>query len=136
MINRENDVILAVLKLSRAMRRCPPDPGKNPFPPAVGRMLECVAENSNVSSRELCELLDVRPSSLSEMMSRAESEGWIIRAVDEEDRRMFSLLNNRTLRSRSSGPPAADLRQASSGFFSVRPGVPDPMELFSCCPPL
>ncbi len=88
MINRENDVILAVLKLSRAMRRCPPDPGKNPFPPAVGRMLECVAENSNVSPRELCELLDVRPSSLSEMMSRAESEGWIVRAVDEEDRRI------------------------------------------------
>ena len=87
-MNRENDVILAVLKLSRAMRRCPPDPGKHPFPPAVGRLLECVAENSNVSSRELCEMLDVRPSSLSEMLGRAESEGWIIRTVDEEDRRI------------------------------------------------
>ena len=88
MINRENDVILAVLKLSRAMRRCPPDPGKHPFPPAAGRLLECVAETPNVSSRELCEMLDIRPSSLSEMLSRAESEGWITRAVDEEDRRI------------------------------------------------
>ena len=88
MISRENDVILAVLKLSRAMRRCPPDPGKHPFPPAVGRLLECVDENSNVSSRELCEMLDVRPSSLSEMLGRAENEGWITRAVDEEDRRI------------------------------------------------
>ena len=87
-MNRENDVILAVLKLSRAMRRCPPDPGKHPFPPAAGRLLECVAENSNVSSRELCEMLDIRPSSLSEMLARAESEGWITRAVDEEDRRI------------------------------------------------
>ena len=88
MINRENDVILAVLKLSRTMRRCPPDPGKHPFPPAVGRLLECVAENNNVSSRELCEMLDIRPSSLSEMLARAESEGWIARTADEEDRRI------------------------------------------------
>ncbi|MBR0514464.1 MAG: MarR family transcriptional regulator [Clostridia bacterium] len=88
MINRENDVILAVLKLSRAMRRCPPDPGKHPFPPAAGRLLECVAENNGVSSRELCEMLDIRPSSLSEMLARAESEGWITRTTDEEDRRI------------------------------------------------
>ena len=33
-------------------------------------------------------MLDIRPSSLSEMLSRAESEGWISRAVDEEDRRI------------------------------------------------
>lgn len=87
-MNRENDVILAVLKLSRAMRRCPPDPGRIPFPPAAGRLLECIAENSGVSSRELCEILDLRPSSLSEMLSRAEAEGWIIRSVDETDRRI------------------------------------------------
>ena len=88
MNNRENDVILSVLKLSRAMRRCPPDPGRQPFPPAAGRLLECVAESNNVSSRELCEMMDIRPSSLSEMLSRAESEGWIIRTTDEEDRRI------------------------------------------------
>ena len=91
MMNRENDVILAVLKLSRALRRCPPDSGKSPFPPAVGRLLESIADNSNVSSRELCEMLDVRPSSLSEMLSRAESEGWVLRTVDEEDRRVQRL---------------------------------------------
>jgi len=88
MMNRENDVILSVLKLSRAMRRCPPDPGEHPFPPAAGRLLECVAENSNVSPRDLCEMMDVRPSSLSEMLSRAEGEGWIVRSADEEDRRI------------------------------------------------
>lgn len=87
-MNCENDVILSVLKLSRAMRRCPPDPGEHPFPPAAGRLLETVAENSNASPRELCEIMDIRPSSLSEMLSRAESEGWIIRSTDEEDRRI------------------------------------------------
>ena len=88
MMNHENDVILSVLKLSRAMRRCPPDPGEHPFPPAAGRLLECVAENSNVSPRDLCEMMDVRPSSLSEMLSRAEGEGWIVRTTDDEDRRI------------------------------------------------
>ena len=100
-MNKENDVILAVLKLSRAMRRCTPPPPppaglsgpEGPGPdhpgrpapcaPAVGRLLACVAENPNVSSRDLCEILDLRPSSLSEILSRAESEGWITRTVDE-----------------------------------------------------
>ena len=84
----DHDVILASLKLARAMRRCPPVRGEAPFPPAVGRLLACAAENPGVSSRELCELLDIRPSSLSEMLSRAEAEGLLTRAVDEEDRRV------------------------------------------------
>jgi DNA-binding MarR family transcriptional regulator len=78
-----------VLKLSRAMRRCPPPPPEeHPFPPAVGRLLDCVAENPNVPSRDLCEFLDVRPSSLSEMLARAEGDGLLTRTADEEDRRI------------------------------------------------
>ena len=88
MSNRDGDVILACLKLARAMRRIPPERREYPFPPAVGRLLDCAAKNPGVSSRELCEFLDVRPSSLSEMLSRAEKEGWIIRTVDEADRRI------------------------------------------------
>ena len=86
--NLDSDVILAFLKLSRAMRRCPPPPGPHPFPPAVGRLLECAAANPGVSSRELCEVLDLRPSSLSEILVRAESEGLLSRTVDENDRRV------------------------------------------------
>ena len=89
MMNRENDVILAALKLSRAMRRCPPDRRDFAFPPAAGRLLECVAAAPGVSSRELCEALDLRPSSLSEILARAEGEGLLTRAVDEEDRRVL-----------------------------------------------
>lgn len=105
-MSKDTEVILAMLKLSRALRRCPPPPppaagipgpeGPDhpehrrpmPFPPALGRLLSCVAENPGVSSRDLCEFLDVRPSSLSEILARAENEGWIIRTVSEEDRRM------------------------------------------------
>jgi len=84
----ENDVILAILKLSRAMRRCPPERKEFPFPPAVGRLLGRVAGNADISSRELCEMMDLRPSSLSEMLARAEAEGLITRRADEEDRRV------------------------------------------------
>lgn len=88
MMNQNSDVIFAFLKLSRAMRRCPPERREMPFPPAVGRLLECVAANAGVSSRDLCEMLDLRPSSLSEMLSRAEADGLITRTADEADRRM------------------------------------------------
>ena len=88
MMNRDSDVILASLKLARAMRRCPPERNEFPFPPAIGRLLECAARNPGVSSRELCEFLDLRPSSLSEMLSRAEADGLITRTVDEADRRV------------------------------------------------
>ena len=53
-------VILASLKLARAMRRCPPERREFPFPPAIGRLMECAARNPGVSSRELCEFLDLR----------------------------------------------------------------------------
>ena len=84
----DSDVIISHLKLSRAMRRCPPPPGPHPFPPAVGRLLECAAANPGVSSRELCEALDLRPSSLSEILARAEHDGLLSRTVDEKDRRV------------------------------------------------
>jgi len=89
--NRKNDVIFSVLRLSRAMRRCVPDQSELPFPPAVGRLLACVRQNSGVSSRELCELMDLRPSSLSEMLSRAEEEGWLTRKADQGDKRLLSI---------------------------------------------
>ena len=84
----DHDVILASLKLARAMRRCPPERGESPFPPAVGRLLACAAENPGISPRELCELRDVRPSSLSEMLARAEADSLLTRAVDEADKRI------------------------------------------------
>ena len=86
--NMDVNVVLSILKLSRAMRRCPPPRKEFPFPPAIGRLLECVAANPGISSRDLCEALDLRPSSLSETLARAESDGLLTRSADEEDRRM------------------------------------------------
>lgn len=83
------DVIMAVMKLTRAMRRGPmrPAPGAEP-PMGGGRLMTTLKENSNVSSRELAELLDIRPSSLTELLNRLERDGLLKRTADENDKRV------------------------------------------------
>ena len=81
------DVIFAVMKLTRSMRRRPPRHEEG-FGPGMGHQLAVLAENEGVSSRELSELLDIRPSSLTEMLTRMESEGLVIRTTDPDDRRV------------------------------------------------
>ncbi len=84
----ELDVMLSAFRLARALKRCPPDRGRRPFPPAVGRLLDGVRQCPGISSRDLSNLLEVRPSSLSEMLSRAEEDGLVLRTPDEGDRRI------------------------------------------------
>ncbi|MBE6753185.1 MAG: MarR family transcriptional regulator [Ruminococcaceae bacterium] len=84
--NRKPDVIQAVMKVMRSMRRHPPM-GEG-FPPEVGRTLGIMAENDGVTSRELAELLDIRPSSLTELLGRLEGKGLVSRTPDENDRRV------------------------------------------------
>ena len=85
-MERQN-VIHSILKLMRAMRRHPPRPDHG-FPPAIGRFLTLLSENNGASSREMCELLDIRPSSLSELLVKMEREQLINRTADENDRRV------------------------------------------------
>ena len=85
--NERPDVMLAVMKLTRSMRRRPPrhEEGCAPW---MGRPLGILADNEGASSRELAELLDIRPSSLTELLARMEGEGLIVRITDSEDRRV------------------------------------------------
>lgn len=85
--NGRPDVMLAVMKLTRSMRRRPPRP-MDGCAPGMDRPLSILADNEGVSSRELAELLDIRPSSLTELLARLESEGFVVRAADNEDRRV------------------------------------------------
>ncbi len=83
------DVIMAVMKLTRAMRRGPMHHGPGHEPPmGGGRLMSILSQNSNVTSRELAELLDIRPSSLSEILSRLEKDELITRTADENDKRV------------------------------------------------
>lgn len=107
-MNNKPDVIMAVMKLSRAMRRHPmrpapphehghscghghgPHHGPHHMPPmAGGRLLSILKENTSLSSRELAELLDIRPSSLTELLTKLEQEQLVARTPDENDRRII-----------------------------------------------
>lgn len=84
------DVMMAVMKLSRSMRRGPMRPGGPHREPPLGggKLLTTLRENANTTSRELAELLDIRPSSLTELLTRLEKEELITRTADENDKRV------------------------------------------------
>ena len=67
----------------------PPMP---PMPPeSVRRLMKALSGSESgegVSSRELAELLDIRPSSLTELLARAEKMGVVTRPPDESDKRV------------------------------------------------
>lgn len=85
--NARPDVMLAVMKLTRSMRRRPPRPEEGCHP-GMGRPLSILADNEGASSRELAELMDIRPSSLTELLTRLEEEGLVQRTTDPDDRRV------------------------------------------------
>ena len=80
-------VIESTLKLMRATRRRPPR-GEHEFPPTVGHLLMVLKDNDGASSGELCELLDIRPSSLSELLVRVENHELIEKKDSEADKRI------------------------------------------------
>ena len=85
-MEQKSDVMKSVLKLMRAMRRHPMRPERE-LPPAVGRVLMTLKNNDGASPAELCEIMDVRPSSMSELLARMEEGGYIVRTVNEADKR-------------------------------------------------
>ena len=79
------DVTKCVLKLMRAMRRRPMH--EQEFPPAIGRMLMTLREYDGAAPVELCEIADMRPSSMSELLGRMEEYALVTRVSDKTDRR-------------------------------------------------
>lgn len=55
--------------------------------PSQGRLLGIIGKKGTVSQKELVELLDVRPSSLSELLKKLEVKNLIERKPDEQDKR-------------------------------------------------
>ncbi len=90
MENRK-EVISSLFKLTRAMRR-KPHREDHAFPFPVERMLSVLEKNDGATSRELCEILDVRPSSLSELIGKMEELGLVTRRASEEDKRAAQVL--------------------------------------------
>ena len=82
---------------------------------AQARVLSILRENGPMSQRDLLALLDVRSSSLSELLSKLEAGGLIARERNPDDRRGFILSATDAGRAAMTGAPDDD-REA--GFFT------------------
>ncbi len=83
---KRSNLIFKLHRIARSLHRHPAHPGRHSH--GRGRLLSLLGEHEGITSHELAELLDVRPSSLSEMLSKLSEEGLIVRTADEDDKRV------------------------------------------------
>lgn len=56
-----------------------------------GRLLECLHKNNGIAQKELSEMLDIRPGSLSELVTKAENRKLIERRDNPDDKRVTNI---------------------------------------------
>ena len=81
------NVLESTFGLARALRRGPRHMERT-LPPAVERTLMVISGNDGLSAGELSELLDMRPSSVSELSDRMAARGLVEKKADETDKRV------------------------------------------------
>ncbi|GKT03119.1 hypothetical protein OKN36_06550 [Furfurilactobacillus sp. OKN36] len=81
------DVVKQVQRYGFASRAQQPENGHR-HSYGRARLLKLIADHDNVTQSELAELMDVRPSSLSEMLSKLAERELIERQTDENDKRV------------------------------------------------
>ena len=84
---KEYDVMKSAFGISRAIKRRA-FKAEHILPPGMERTLMTIAKNDGVSSGELCEILDVRPSSLSEIADKMAQRGLVEKKDGAEDKRV------------------------------------------------
>ena len=81
------DVIKSAFTLCRSMKRRPRRE-EHHFPPSVEQSLMVIKSDDGLSARDLSEKLDIRPSSVTELVNRLIETGLVIRKEDEDDKRL------------------------------------------------
>lgn len=84
-MNNNNDLIAAVARLSRMMRRRPVE--DDALTHMGYHILQAVQQNDGIRTTELAELVGVRPASISEALGRLEHDGYVTREKDAADSR-------------------------------------------------
>lgn len=99
----EEDILHALRRLEAMSRRgpkpqndrmrqgepndMPPPPPEPPRQQGRGRMLAVLNDNGAMSQTQLAAHLEIRPQSLSELLTKAENDGLVTRRQSEEDKR-------------------------------------------------
>lgn len=103
-MTREEDILHALRRLEAMSRRgpkpppndrmehgapndMPPPPPESPRQHGRGRMMAVLNDNGAMSQTQLAAHLEIRPQSLSELLTKAENEGLVTRRHSEEDKR-------------------------------------------------
>jgi DNA-binding MarR family transcriptional regulator len=81
---QEYDLIDHIAKLARMVRRRP----NIQVPRAGFNLLRILMDHEGIRTSELAEMLDIRPSSLTEGLNRLEAEGYVERRRNQEDTRI------------------------------------------------
>ncbi len=85
----EKNIVESLYRLMRNLRRMPKD-DRHPSRSYM-RLLYSLEDKESLSARELAKALDIRPSSLSELLERMEREGAVVRIKDKEDMRIVRI---------------------------------------------
>lgn len=92
-----NDLYNTLHRLNRQMHRTIHEEmherihGKGGFHHGQANLLTIVLKNNGASQRDLAELLDVRPSSMTEMLTKMEQSDLVLRKQDENDQRIMHI---------------------------------------------
>lgn len=102
-MTKDEEIMVMLRKLNAMSRRSRPPHDVPPPPPPMGemmppppprehgrvRLMNMLKENGELSQREIAEKLDIRPQSLSELLVKMESDGFISRRQDKDDKRVI-----------------------------------------------
>lgn len=100
-MTKDEEIMVMLRKLNAMSRRSrpphdvPPPPMGEMMPPPPPRehgrvrLMNMLKENGELSQKEIAEKLDIRPQSLSELLVKMESDGFISRRQDKDDKRVI-----------------------------------------------
>lgn len=90
MINNNTiDITERIMHLSRMLRRNPSDHKHHSH--GTHRAFAVLMEEDGIRTSDLAERLDIRPSSLTEVIKRLEEQGFVTRIKDENDSRAYRI---------------------------------------------
>jgi DNA-binding MarR family transcriptional regulator len=90
--NESVQLYTAMHRLGRQLHRCAHHVvHMDGFYREQSRLLLLIAENDGIIQRDLAEEMDVRPSSMTEMLAKMEQLGLILRNQDEKDQRVMHI---------------------------------------------
>ena len=83
------DVMESITKLSRMLRRKPKGEGHHSR--SKHKVLRILLENDGIRAADLAAEMDIRPSSLTDVLKRLEEQGYINKVKDENDSRAYQI---------------------------------------------